>query len=71
MAIRLPVEGAFSGTGTVLALALSTAIRFSPRMFTELSIMFLRQRASQGCSQIRAQAVGNGLSLRISFTASA
>ena len=61
----------FSGRGTVLLGALSTAIRFRPRMLIGASIMLRRQRASHGCSQMRPQAVGNGLSLRMSLTASA
>ena len=71
MAMRLPVVSAFSGTGTVLAGALSTAIRFKPRMLMAASIILRRQRASQGCSQMRAHAVGKGLSLRMSLMASA
>ena len=69
IAMRLPVDGAQGGAATIPAL--SQAYRLMPLMFTEESSMFLRQRASQGCSQIRAQAVGKGLSRLISLTASA
>ncbi len=70
-ATRLPVAGSGRGTGTVLAGTVSTMYFFKPRMFTGASTMMRRQRSSQGCSQIMAQAVGNGLSLRIIFTAPA
>ena len=38
-------------------------------MFTESSMMFLRQCSSQGCSQIRPHTLGKGLSSRMSRTA--
>ncbi len=42
-----------------------------PRMFRGASTRVRRQRVSQGCSHTKAQAVGNGLSLRMRATAPA
>ena len=46
-------------------------IAIKPWILTASSTMLRRQRASQGCSQIKPQVVGNGLSLRIRRIASA
>ena len=56
---------------TAQMIATITRQFFRPRMFTASSSRRRRQRFSQGCSQIMAQAVGSGLSLRIRLMAPA
>ena len=67
-----PIKEVMTHENLVTAPVGTTCLLYtSPRIFTGASIIFRRHRASHGCSQIRAHAVGNGLSLRIRRTASA
>ena len=70
-AILRLVRGARSGTSTLSAAIWSTAKRLIPRMLTGASTIWRRQRISQGFSQMNAQEVGKGLSLRIILMAPA
>ena len=60
----LPVRGFALGTCTWSAGLWSTAYFFSPRMLMASSMRFRRQRSSQGCSQIMAQADKDAKSIR-------